>query len=362
MKKIAFLVRDVSKIGGAERVACNIANALVDYYEVYIISITHRFGEVPYELDSRIHCIFLNGDKNYRLRELVIYSWKKLRRILKNEAIDILFSMGSYSGLVGAIDTIALKTKIYFCDHGVLINEIKDKQITLARKIASFLSDYTVVLTKHSVNDYRKIFKTPEKKLIQIYNWVDDKVFEFAEPYDKSSNKIISVGRISEEKGFDMLVEVAKELKKLNSNWQWDVYGDGPQFDEIKEKIQEYGLENNVFLKGQENFIYDKYGGYAMLVSTSYTESFGLALVEAKANHLPIVSFDVLTGPAEIISNDENGFLIEAYDIKKMAQKINELLENKELRIEFSQNATKNLEKFDKQKILQQWIELIRNK
>lgn len=359
MKKIAFLVRDLSKIGGAERVSVNLANALVDYYDVYIISMMHVYGEIPYEINPKIQCFYLSENENYRLRQMVVNFRKDLRNLLKSNFIDEIFLMGIYSGLVGSLNCFDLKTKVYFCDHGVLENELNDKQATLSRKISSVLSNYTIVLTNRSVEAYKKIFKTPKKKLIQIYNWVEDKVYEFSKDYDIKSNKIISVGRISHEKGFDMLVKVANELKNVNNNWKWDIYGDGPEFDKIKRKICEYELQDKVKLKGQENFIYDKYGGYSMLVLTSYTESFGLVLVEAQVNKLPLVSFDVLTGPAEIISDGENGFLVEPFDVKKMSVKINELLENQQLRIRFSNNATRNLEKFNKQKILKQWIELI---
>ncbi len=361
MKKIALLINDISRMGGAERVASNMANALVNYYEVNLISLVHEFEKIPYELDSRIGCTFLLNGKNYRVRELVTKTRKKLRKLLKEKQIETLLCIGVYAGVVGSINAFDLKTKVFFCDHSSVRNQLKDKQLTLGRRVSSLLSKYTVVLTKDSLDDYVQYFRTPKKKLIQIYNWIDDKVFERAKSYDENSHKIISVGRIEKEKGFDMVVQIAKELKKMNSNWQWDIYGEGSQKNKIEVQIKENELTEYVFFKGQENLIYDKYGGYSMLVLPSYREGLGMVLLEAQVNHLPVLSFDIVTGPAEIIVDSQNGFLVKPYDIKQMAQRMCELLENKELRIKFSQNAYLKIEKFEKVKILNQWIELIRN-
>lgn len=135
----------------------------------------------------------------------------------------------------------------------------------------------------------------------------------------------------------------------------------GPAFNEVKEKIIKYNLENNVILKGAVNpiLVYDQYSNYTMFVLTSYREGLPLVLLEAKANKLPIVSFDIETGPNEIVEDNVNGFLIEKYNIKEMAIRINELLKNKDLRQKFSNNAYKNINKFKQDTIINEWINLI---
>lgn len=135
----------------------------------------------------------------------------------------------------------------------------------------------------------------------------------------------------------------------------------GPAFNEVKGKIIEYNLENNVILKGATNpiLLYNQYSNYIIFVLTSYREGLPLVLLEAKANKLPIVSFDIETGPNEIVENNVNGFLIEKYNIKEMAIRINELLKNKELRQKFSNNTYKNINKFKQDTIINEWINLI---
>lgn len=231
MKKIAILDYDMSVIGGVEKVSIQLANALSDNYEVYLISLVQSDVNTPYNISPKVHFVNILTHEDYnehlRIRQIILATRKKIRKILKKEKIDILFSMGTNCGLIAGINCLWLKTKVVFCDHGALINQLDDNKITLFRFIACMLSKKIVVLTDRTLKDYIKKFKIRSKKITRIYNAMDDDIFKYVkEDYNIESNKIISVGRLGYEKGFDMLVEVAKELKNLNKNWQWDIYGD----------------------------------------------------------------------------------------------------------------------------------------
>lgn len=231
MKKIAILDYDMSVIGGVEKVSSQLSAELANKYEVYLISLVQSNVNIPYNISSKVHFINILTHKDYneqlRVRQIILATRKKMRKILKKEKIDILFSMGTNCGLIAGINCLGLKTKVVFCDHGALINQLDDNKITLFRFISCILSKKIVVLTDRTLNDYIKKFKIRKKKITRIYNAIDNNVFQYVNgEYNIESNKIISVGRIGKEKGFDMLVEVAKELKNLNKNWQWDIYGD----------------------------------------------------------------------------------------------------------------------------------------
>lgn len=231
MKKIAILDYDMSVIGGVEKVSIQLANVLSNKYEVYLISLLQSSKSISYNINPNVHFVNIIPNEDYneqlRVRQIILATKKKMRKFLKKEKVDILFSMGTNCGLIAGINCLGLKTKVVFCDHGALINQWNDKKITLFRFIACILSKKIVALTDKTLNDYIKKFKIRRKKITRIYNAIDDDIFKYAkEDYNIESNKIISVGRLGYEKGFDMLVEVAKELKNLNKNWQWDIYGD----------------------------------------------------------------------------------------------------------------------------------------
>lgn len=231
MKKIAILDYDMSIIGGVEKVACQLSNEFANYYDVYLISTIQKNKDIQYNINEKVHYInilpYEVNQEEWRIRKIIVETRKKIRKVLKDEKIDVLLCMGTYSGIIASLTCLGLKTKLIFCDHGALINEWSNKKVTLFRWISSIFSKKIVTLTDRTLNDYIKIFKTPKKKLTRIYNCIDEDIFNYVkDKYNIDCNKIISVGRLTYEKGFDMLVEIAKELKELNKNWQWDIYGD----------------------------------------------------------------------------------------------------------------------------------------
>ena len=171
--------------------------------------------------------------------------------------------------------------------------------------------------------------------------------------------KIITVGRFSEEKGYDLLVEVARKVLPSHPDWEWHLYGMGDMFDEIHRKIAEYGLTAQLIQKGNVKDVYKLYNDYAFLVLPSYREGLPLVLLEAKASGLPMVSFDVTTGPKEIIEEGMDGYLIPPYNLDKMANKIELLMESEERRIAFSEHTISGVKKFKKEEIYRQWKNLI---
>lgn len=157
------------------------------------------------------------------------------------------------------------------------------------------------------------------------------------------------------------MVKVAKLVFNKHPDWQWHIYGDGKAFykNKIIDLIKENGIEKHVILQGNHSYIYDLYQDYSFYVMTSRYEGLPMVLLEAKAKKLPIVSFDINSGPSDIVRDGIDGFLIKPFDCNAMADKICELIENPELRQKFSDNANNNLGKFNKNKIVKQWCELI---
>ena len=179
--------------------------------------------------------------------------------------------------------------------------------------------------------------------------------------YNSRSKKIISVGRLEKVKGFDRLIEIAKIVfeDKVTEKWEWHIYGEGPERESLENIIRKYNLEKKVILKGNVENIYELYKEYSFYVMTSYFEGLPMVLLEAKANSLPIISFDINTGPSEIIRDGVDGYLVRNEDIWKMSKKIIELIKAEDMRINFSLNTKRNLYKFNKNKILKKWKKIL---
>lgn len=361
MKRICLVDYDMTVTGGVEQVTANLSGMLTEYYETYVVSLSKKNSSIAYKLNSKVHYVQEIGTRKTRIRNVIMDNCFSFRSFLKREHIDCILAMGTYPGVVLSIICKGLKLKKIFCDHGALINQLNDKTVTKYRKIAYQNMDLTVTLTERSMLDYVHYMQADKNKVTYIYNSIDDEVFKFVKPYDKTSKVIMSAGRMTKEKGFDLLVDVAKEVFSEQTEWVWKIYGDGKEYQQIADKIKLYHLEDKLILCGETKEMYSKYSQCGLYVLTSYREGLPLVLLEAKANTIPIVSFDVETGPSEIVRDGKDGYLIEKYDCVAMAEKIKKLMLDTELREKFSQACIENIDQFRNEKIKKKWCDVIEN-
>lgn len=359
MKKIMFISWDMSVLGGINQVLVGLANTLCADYEVYIVSLVKSGAETKYALNPRVKELKYISDEECRGKELLIKGRKKLRKLIKEKQIDILFLMGFQVSLPVILMTFGLGCKNIFCDHEALLSRWHEKKITMVRYITSVFSKKVITLTKQNAEDYKEKFRLSDKKVDFIYNSIAEEVLNARAEYNAESKIILSVGRFSKEKGYDNLVEVAKKVLKKHEQWKWYIYGDGDTFSEIEQQIKREKLDKQVILKGEVSDVSSIYGQAAMFVLTSYREGLPLVLLEAKANHLPCVSFDIISGPKEIIRDGIDGILIPPYNKEKMAEEIERLICDASLRERMSEKAEENLSKFSEKEIMQQWKQLI---
>jgi N-acetylglucosaminyldiphosphoundecaprenol N-acetyl-beta-D-mannosaminyltransferase len=150
---------------------------------------------------------------------------------------------------------------------------------------------------------------------------------------------------------------------KQNSDWKLNIVGDGEQKKEIENKIYEKHLENSIKLCGfkNEEELSKLYLQSSIYVMASYSESFGLVLIEAESFGLPLIAFDSASGACEIIQNCQNGFLVQERNKQEMANKINCLIVDEELRKKIGQTSREKSKKYKTENIEKEWFEFINN-
>ena len=171
---------------------------------------------------------------------------------------------------------------------------------------------------------------------------------------------IIAVGRLTEQKGFDLLIKVWEKVEAEMNDWTLNIYGEGELRGQLQKMIQEKKLRN-IHLCGYTDNIEEKYLESSIFALTSRYEGYVLVLIEAQAKGLPCISFDCKEGPSEIIDDGVNGFLIEEGDIEAYSKKLMILMRDISLRQRFSENARKDLEKYDIRNILCEWEKIFYN-
>ena len=210
--------------------------------------------------------------------------------------------------------------------------------------------DQLIVLTKQ---DEEKL-KISHQNVTQIYNFAPLAPAEKA-PLDQK--KIIAVGKLDPQKGFDLLIEACRFIKNWDG-WILEIYGQGPDEEQLRSKISFYELEKHIFLKGITRKVEEVYHSASFYVLSSRFEGFPMVLLEAISFGLPIVSFDCATGPNEVIVNDDCGLLVEEGNTKKLGEAMQRMICSREEREEKSERAFQKSKFFSKDEIMKQWLEL----
>lgn len=357
MKKICFITYDFSVMGGTERVSASVANALSDIYEVHMISLFMAGKEKAFPLDERVK-FFVALEKEDRLRHMRKALRPVLREYFRKNDIRVAFIEGMYPGWLVSSTCKGCGTKLVYTDHEGLMSRWDRKDLVFIRFYASRKCERTVVLTEQTRRDFIRKFRLPKKKVLCIYNWIEPGE-TVSERYDLSSRRMISAGRLSPEKGFERLIEAAAPVLTRHPDWHLDIFGDGEEKEKLAARIRRMNMTENIHLKGAVTDLDRRYKEYAMYILPSEREGMPVVLLEAKVNRLPIISFDILTGPAEIITDGANGILIEPFEIDKMSKAMEKLIEDPGLRQRLSDHSQDDLERFSKEKIKDQWIRLI---
>ena len=357
-KKICIVKWILDDSGGGERVAVSLANELTKKYEVHLIGITTKESDLFFKINSQVkYSNFF--DHRVRLSKNILKISKLLKKYFIDNEIEVAFGIGISANVFLSLAGIGTQTKVVLCDHTNSITDNSELSQKVQRYVGTKLADKIITLTQEDRENYIKKHGVSDERICYIYNWKEAALSEVS--YNKKSTKIVTVGRFDYQKGYDYLVQVAKKVLAKRFDWTWEIYGSGNQdeVDKIRNLINENDLQDKLVIKGLEKNQDLIYGDKGIYVMTSRYEGLPLVLLEAQQYNLPIVSFSCPTGPNEIVEDGVNGYLVECYDTDKLSQKLLELMGDEVLRQSFSEHAKENMDKFDKDKILKQWIELI---
>ena len=348
---IAIVITDITKLAGTERAVVNLSNILVNLgHKVSIISTDTIDGISAYKLSESVDIVHLGLDiyharKLNKLKQyLSLYS--ELKKIKQEKKLDII--IGTYS-LFNAIISFIKKVKTIGCEHfnynsASLVHRIVRK--FTYRKLSA-----VVVLTEKDSIHY--------KFLKQCFVIPNSLAFEPTKKDSYNQRIVLSIGRYTKQKGFDLLINVAERLKKTFPDWKFLIVGNGEDKDKLTNLIKQKDLDEYVILKEPEKNILDLYKSASIYCMTSRWEGIGLVLMESQACSLPAVSFDCPEGPAVIITNGENGFLCPAEDTGFMAEKLSALMKNESLRKNMGEHAYEKSFRFSSETITRKWSEVI---
>lgn len=174
----------------------------------------------------------------------------------------------------------------------------------------------------------------------------------------QTEKRVLAVGRYSHEKGFDLLLQAWHLVEQKSEDWRLEVFGDGDR-SACEAQMRQLGIDGSrCILHGRTPDVEQEYAGSSIFVCSSRFEGFGMVLVEAMACGLPVVSFDCPWGPRSIISNGEDGLLVENGNVSQLADAMLSLMHDDEQRQKMSARARVNVGRFALEKLALQWQQL----
>ncbi len=177
---------------------------------------------------------------------------------------------------------------------------------------------------------------------------------------DVTNKRVIAVGRLDYQKGFDRLIEAWEWIQGTGklTDWRLDIFGQGEWKEMLQRMIEEKGLQHSVQIHRPTKQIGEEYVKSSLLVMSSHYEGFPMVMIESMACGLPVVSFDYKCGPKDIIQHGINGLLVPEGDIKALANAMMEVMTDETYRRMLSRNARKVVDTYSEEAVMEQWIRL----
>lgn len=354
---VAFFINDITSSGGTERVTCLISNILqsTNSYNIVIISLNEAHGDIKFPLQEQVRTTKINKTPQNGIYRFPIVC-ARLAHLVRQYKVDVLIDVDGILDLYSIPVKILTRVKLISWEHFNYHQNPDVPYRKLSRQLAGIFATAIVTLTKQDAQNYEQNLKFKRAKILTIPNPMAQ---QGQHDYHPESQTIVSAGRLTYQKGFDMLIDVAAQVLPQHPGWQWVVLGEGEDHEELVEKTNELGLGTQLHFLGRT----DNLGSYleqaALFVMTSRFEGLPMVLLEAKTYCLPLVSFDCETGPREIIQNRANGYLIPCFDTNTMANQINILVESSAIRMDLAKNTEEGNTNFQTCSVQSKWVQLL---
>ena len=366
--KIIYCHADVYNPGGMERVLLNKLRGWVERgYETMVVT-TDQHGRPPfYEFPPEVRMVDLginykdDNGKNPIAKTLGYLRRRKKHRkalteLLMRERPDIVVSLfPSESSFIPDIQDGSLKMlelhfnkqfRLQYNRKGLLglADRIRTKQDEkLVRKFDNF-----IVLTRQDAEMWGNL---PNLSVMP-----NAAVTMPHQEHQPGNHRVIAVGRLDYQKGFDRLLDawalIPAELRKF---WHLDIFGQGEGEEKLKQQIVTLGISESAAVNKPTDKIFDEYAASDFLVMTSHYEGFPMVMIEAMACGVPVVSFDFLCGPRDIIAQGLNGIITPYGDVPALAAEMQRLMEDPDRLENMSRQARKISEAYSEDAVMGRW-------
>lgn len=343
--------------GGMERVMSVLINGFIHDHnaEVHVV-LYGASREVFYGLNegAYIHMPDWEFDKQHRTHD-TFKTMRYLRKTLRSMHPDAILSFGSRWNSLVLLSCFGLRLPIYISDRGTPISYSKDFQFWL-KKILYPKAKGIVVQTSLAEKLYRQRYRQTNFEVI------GNPIRNISIPQDiQRENAIVSVARLVDLKHFDRLIAIFESIG--NQDWKLIIVGGNADGQHILEDLQQLRetclLKENIVLTGTQKDVDTYLLRSKIFAFTSSQEGFPNAIGEAMSAGLPVVSYDCITGPSEMIENGQNGYLTKVFDDETFKERLETLMNDEDLRAKMGKQAKESIGRFSEGLIVEKFYTFI---
>ncbi|MEN3167027.1 glycosyltransferase family 4 protein [Gluconobacter sp. OJB] len=353
--RYTFVIQDLKGLGGTERSACAVMNGLVRQgCDVRLVELVGASAPAfPLSPDIPLTALFDQPVKIFNSWFRIVW---RLSRFLKREKIDTLVVVESTHALYGVAAAKLAGVRCVVWEHFNFNVTLGRRKRVWGRRIAARWADDVVVLTQRDTVLWRE-GTTVRARLTAIPNMAPPVTERL---YPSESRLVLAAGRLTEQKGYDLLLRAWRIVEQDPASMGWDllIRGDGPDRDALLQQAE--GL-HRVTIAPAIGGIDADYARAALFVASSRYEGLPMVLLEALSAGVPVVAFDCETGPAEIVRDGETGLLVPPEEPEALAVALLELMRAPERRQAMSEAARLRAAAFQEGPVMARWMELLQN-
>lgn len=373
--KIIHIIPNLKK-GGAERLVIDIVKELNSIPEIDVKLIVFR-DEIEYAIEEvRAHLVIIPTEVSLSILGKNKYTNQQLIDFITSFNPDVIHSHLFEAEISPRVpflkncryfshahwntkELTKPSLKHFFSKQGI----INFYEYRFILKLYKKCKNEFITISQHTSLFYQHNLPSLKNRVHYLQNAIQFSRFSNLIQEKRSIHgplKIVSVGSLNVRKNQFFQIEIAKELRIRGIDFTLNIIGDGAIRAQLAELIETNSLNENVFLVGLTNHVEEYLKQSDLFIHTAKYEPFGLVIVEAMASGLPVLCYDG-GGNSELISDNENGFLINELDVNAFADKILQLKENESLYSEVSQSAIDTAKNFDIAPYVEKLINLYKN-
>ncbi|MBP0590964.1 glycosyltransferase family 4 protein [Paraburkholderia sp. LEh10] len=373
--KIMLLVSSMGS-GGAERVASTLVNAWAKRgHSVDLVATFSGRGSCFYTLADEVRLVFLadhvksetGGRGGYLAR------FGALRRLIGQRRPDVVISFLTNVNVAAIVACAGLRVPVVVCEHNNPAVDGRSAFWRLATRLIYPFADAATVLTESAVTPFRRMVPGV-RQLFVLPNLLPDEIFAVRKPdalaaqmegvantaTDNARKRLVAVGRLHEQKQFNVLIEAFAALAGSFKEWDLWIWGDGPERARLEALVSSLNMSDRIFMPGKTASPWTEMISSDAFALPSKFEGLPMALMEAMALGVASIAFDCPSGPREITRDGRDGMLIPPNDVQSFREGLSRLLADDGLRERLGQSAARSIkERYSIERVLDHWNEIL---